>query len=115
MIDVKKRTIDSVTVLDLFGTLDLDGCNLLKEKLQELRQSGEQKIVLNCEKLESLQNTVLPNLVTPVRALVVTGGKIAFCGMNGSVAKAIQSSMLDPIIQTAPSVEEGVALIEEEA
>ncbi|MDP8245934.1 MAG: STAS domain-containing protein [Candidatus Hinthialibacter antarcticus] len=109
MIDARKRDVDGVTVLDISGTLDMDGFNLLKEKLQEVRQSGSVKIVLNLERLHSVQSTVLDGMLTPIRALTMMKGKIALTTMNESVHRVMKTSRFYEHVIVADSVEEAVA------
>lgn len=109
MIDARKREVDGVTVLDLAGTLDLDGANLLKDKLQEIRQSGASLIVLNMERLTSAQSTVLQHLTTPIRALTVTGGKLALAGMNDSVGKVMEKGMFFSMVVVFDAADEAIS------
>lgn len=108
MIDARKREVDGVTVLDISGTLDLDGFNLLKEKLQEVRQSGSIKIILNLERLHSVQSTVLQGMLTPIRALTMMNGKIALTAMNESVHRVMKTARFYEHVLIEDSVEDAV-------
>ncbi len=109
MIDARKREVDGVTVLDLSGTLDMDGFKLLKEKLQEVRQSGSIKIVLNMERIHSAQSTVLQGMLTPIRALTMMNGKIALSGMNESVHRVMKTGQFYQHVLVADTAEDAVA------
>ncbi|MBI1388823.1 MAG: STAS domain-containing protein [bacterium] len=114
MIDARKRTVEGVTVLDLTGTLDLDGINLLKEKIQEIRQGGATKIVLNFDRVNSVQSTVIPQLLTPIRALTLLKGRVAFAGMNDPVHKTVKTAMFYSIIIVSEDVESAVEELKSE-
>lgn len=109
MLDIKTRTVDEVKVMDLFGSIDLDGVRALKEKLQDLRKSGVSTLAINFENVQTAQSALLQQLVTPIRAQVGMGGKIAFCAMNSSVSKIIASSMIKPMIDIHETVEAAIA------
>lgn len=109
MIDARKREVDGVTVLDISGTLDMDGFNLLKEKLQEIRQSGSIKIVLNLERLNSVNSTVLEGMLTPIRALTMMNGKIALASMSDPVHRVMKTSRFFEHVLVTDTVEDAVA------
>jgi len=73
---------DDIVILDLEGTLDLDGANTFKETISRERQTGCKKLVLNMEGVDSIISSVLNSLKPTVTAFWAPGGKMVLTNLS---------------------------------
>jgi len=111
MLTIKVRSHGDIVILDLAGILDLEGANFLREKIQEERQKGFLKFILNCSLLTNIMSTYLQNLLTPIRSLVLIRGVIAFCNLTPSNHKVLKTSMYYFIIKVFETEEEALGAL----
>jgi anti-anti-sigma regulatory factor len=79
-----------------------------KDKIGDTRKKGSMTIIVNMEKVASMQVAHLQQLVPPIRALTAIGGKVAFCNMNKGLSRAIQTAMFYPLVKVFVSEDEAV-------
>ncbi len=108
MLEIHTRHANSVTILDLVGTLDHSGTQTLKDRIQEERKKGSMKILLNFSKVSAVMSTHLQNLMTPFRALTMIKGIVAFCCLPPSIHKVIEKAMFYQIIKVYDKEEDAL-------
>lgn len=99
MLTVRKSVQNKVAVLSCAGTLDLDGANELKAKLNDTRAAGNLKIILNFREVTNIQSSVLQHLLSPIRAIVSIGGALVFSDMGAPLQKVLKTAMFFPIVK----------------
>lgn len=104
----------NIGIIELTGSIDLDGALALKEKISEVRKKGSIIILINCKNVSSVSSAHLQQLLSPIRALVSIRGMIAFTDMTEHVHKFIKTAMFYPIIKVYATEMDALAELSEQ-
>lgn len=108
MLAIETRQLGKVAVLEPAGKIDLDGTRALQEKLIEMRQSGNLRVVVNCKNISAVMSSHLQPLARPIKTIVSIKGKVAFCEMRPPIQRVLQTAMFFPVIQVFNTEDEAV-------
>jgi anti-sigma B factor antagonist len=75
--EIRQRTVDDVTIIDMKGKLTLgDGDELLREQVNSLIQQGQKKIVLNLADVPYVDSAGLGEIVRAHTVVLRNGGRL---------------------------------------
>lgn len=84
--ELSRRDVGEVTVLDLAGRLTLtDGSGRLKEKVTSLLFDDRKKIVLNLQNLSYMDSAGLGEMVACYSSAAKSGGKVRLANTTGKI------------------------------
>ncbi len=112
MLVIEARTIGNITILDLSGQMDEKGTIALKERIQEVRQQGSLKILLNCADVVHISSAHQAQLLTPIRVLTSIKGKIGFYGLSVGAHRVLKTAMFYSIIHVFDTEQEALDAFE---
>lgn len=94
--DVSVRNSGSVVILDLSGKLSIgQGDVLLRQRVTELFESGRVQILINLERVSSMDSSGLGELVACYRRALAAGGAVKLLKPNESVSGLLAHTKLD--------------------
>ena len=104
-----RNRLPDITVLELSGTIDPRTMRLVDQTMANLVRKDKVKVVVNCEKLESitadgLESIFLSHLIQARKA----GGDIKFCAMSRDVQTVVRILDLGNLLTVLESEEEAV-------
>jgi anti-sigma B factor antagonist len=76
-----------------------------------LRESGKDKVMVDCADVPYLDSTALNFLIGLYTAVVNAGGRFALCGLNARVREVLRITHLDKIIPTYDTRESAMATL----
>lgn len=105
MIEIEVRQEEKFHYLKPTGDLDLDGMAKFKDVISTARRNGAKNLVIDFEGIGQLMSSQIHNLVAPIKAIFLIGGKIIFVNL-GNHERLIKNSMLNSMIVILASIEE---------
>ena len=90
--EITTRDTDDIKVVMLEGELDTLAAPEAKRQLNQLREQGVKKIVLNLEKLEFISSSGLRVLLATAQGLKEAGGELRVCKLNETVQEVFDIS-----------------------
>ncbi|MFH1742287.1 MAG: STAS domain-containing protein [bacterium] len=108
MIKVTCRKQDEITILDLEGSIDLEGVDALKEAISRERQAGCTKLVLNMEKVASILSTILNRFQPTVTAFWAPGGRMVLINTSTGNLRILEKTQFSKMLMFASSEEEAI-------
>ena len=115
MIDfVSKPLTNSVAVVEVSGRLTELNRQYFFDCVTDMIASGYKHIIIECDKLGSLNSGGLAALLTARKRAVKNGGKIHFTHLNSSIAYLIEITKLGRILSVYPTTGEALSSLEDE-
>lgn len=108
MIKLATRKQDAITILDLQGTIDLDGVTTLKEAVSSGRKAGCQKMIVNMSNVDNIVSTVLYSLQATVTAFWVSNGKLILTNVSNDNLRVLQKEPFFKMMSVAESEAEAI-------
>lgn len=105
------RTEGSVSILELYGDLDVNSAPTLQEALQQLMDDGKRLVVLDLEAVPFMDSSGLGVLVAAHRRLTAAGGRIALANAVPALRKVFKLTRTNRLFQLHDAVSDAVANI----
>ncbi len=97
--EIKTRRVDDVLVVEITGRLDTQGSGPAAEQMARIAQDGNNKILLNLDKLEFLSSSGLRVLLRTAKLLPEPGGRMMICQASGVVKDVLEIAGIDALIE----------------
>ena len=95
------RNIGHVAVVDLAGKITIgEGDVVLREKVNELFDSGQQNVLLNLEKVSYMDSAGIGELVACYKRAKEKGGSVKLLNPSGKVYDLLQLTKLEEVFET---------------
>lgn len=90
MMDITVVQREDVAVLTPRGALDSSGANDLQERVTELLEAGERRLVVDCGQLETIGSAGIRLLLSLGTKLGGLGGALVLCAVGDGIRRALQ-------------------------
>ena len=90
--EITIRDEKDVKVVKIEGELDTSASPEAQSQLNQLREQGAKKILLNLEKLEFISSAGLRVLLATAQELKIDGGDLRLCSLNETVKEVFDIS-----------------------
>ena len=95
------RKIGNVSVVDIAGKITIgEGDVVLREKVTELLDSGETRILLNLEKVKYMDSAGIGELVACYKRAKEKSGTVKLLNPSGKVYDLLQLTKLEEVFDT---------------
>ena len=95
------RNIDDIWVVDLSGKITIgEGDVILREKVQDLLESGQMRVLLNLEKVSYMDSAGIGELVACYKRAKEKGGTVKLLNPSGKVYDLLQLTKLEEVFET---------------
>jgi anti-sigma B factor antagonist len=95
------RKLGKVAVLDIVGKITIgEGDVMLRDKVNELLDSGETRIVLNLEKVKYMDSAGIGELVACYKRAKEKEGTVKLLNPSGKVYDLLQLTKLEEVFET---------------
>jgi anti-anti-sigma factor len=109
MIDITKRKISNVTVVDVLGKLDTSDSHILHDFLEAETKTGVTNILVNLKNVDYVSSTGLRAILSAGKTLLAKNGKLALCCANMNVLDVLNLSGFSRMFQVYSSEREALA------
>ena len=90
--EITTRDANDVKVVQIEGELDTGSSPEAQQQLDQLREQGAKKILLEMTKLDFISSAGLRVLLATAQELKLDGGDLRVCGLNESVKEVFDIS-----------------------
>ncbi|HOE12893.1 MAG TPA: STAS domain-containing protein [bacterium] len=111
MIKINHRKQNDVVILDLSGTIDLEGIETVKEAVSRERQAGCKKMILGMKGVDSIISSVIQRFQATVTAFWVPGGRIVLVNLSVGNRRILEKQAFFKMLNTADTEEEALELL----
>ena len=95
------RNIGHVAIVDLAGKITIgEGDVVLREKVNELFDSGQQNVLLNLERVSYMDSAGIGELVACYKRAKEKGGSVKLLNPSGKVFDLLQLTKLEEVFET---------------
>lgn len=109
MMRIEKTALGEVALLKISGSISFSDVSTLKTTLHRIIKEGKTKIVVDCEKMDSLNSRALATFLAAYKSL--QGGTIVFAKANEHVTKIFHTTNLDTLFPLYDSIEAAVEAV----
>ncbi|MFD4431818.1 STAS domain-containing protein [Nocardia sp. NPDC058497] len=107
--EIKERSVNGVTILDLTGKLDIGvGDVQLREKIRNLMDTGKKQILLNLAAVSRIDSSGLGELVSSYTTLTNSGGKLKLVNLPDRVQDLLMITQLNTVFDTYDIEQEAI-------
>ena len=97
---IQLEQIDTVEVVTLMGSFDMDDSMKLDESLKDLIQRGSKKLLIDLTSVSYMVSTAFRAIVNAqVRLALINGELKIVCPMGGAVRRALKVTRLDGVLE----------------
>jgi anti-sigma B factor antagonist len=96
--EIQKRRVGDVLVVDMMGRLDSRTSGPASAELNQIAQGGDRKVLLNVEKLEYVSSAGLRAILVATKLLQVNSGAAKICGANATVKHVMEVSGFNSLL-----------------
>ena len=109
MLHINERKVNDVVILDLKGKITIgSGDRLLREKITELLNKGEKKIILNMARVSYLDSSGTGEVVSLLMKVRKAGGELKLLSLSQKIKDIFQIAQLLSIFDYYINEEEAV-------
>ena len=109
MLHINERKVNDVIILDLKGKITIgSGDRLLREKITELLNKGEKKIILNMARVSYLDSSGTGEVVSLLMKVRKAGGELKLLSLSQKIKDIFQIAQLLSIFDYYINEEEAV-------
>ncbi len=106
--DLIRREVDSIPIIDVIGEVDLYNTKELKDLIDQLIKEGKYQIIINLEKVPFMDSSGIGTLVTSMYKLKKYHGNLKILKIVGSVAKVFKMTGMDAHLEIYENEEDAV-------
>jgi anti-sigma B factor antagonist len=101
-------SLDSWTVVTVYGELDVASAPTLREQLIELVASGSHMLVLDLEGLDFLDSTGLGAIISALKRARTNGGDLRLVCTQSRIRRLFEITALDKAFPLFPSLDSAI-------
>lgn len=95
------RHVDDIAIVDLSGKITIgEGDVVLREKVLDLLESGDKRIVLNLERVSYMDSAGIGELVACFKRAKEKSGSVKLLNPSGKVFDLLQLTKLEDVFET---------------
>ncbi len=99
------KTVDNHNVVAIEGRLDTTQSDAFEKQMLEILETGANKIILDCEKLEYISSSGLRVFLIMQKKMTVSGGQLRICNLQPIIKEIFEVSGFMMIFSVYPDVE----------
>lgn len=100
---LQKKSMGDVALIKVSGSIGYMDESTLKSALHRISNEGKHKVVVDCEKMDSLNSNALSTFLRAYKSF--KDGRIVFVNANSHVKKILQTTNLDTLFPLYDSVD----------
>lgn len=106
---IETRRVDDVLVVDLSGRLDSHTAGEAGDRIVNIAQGQDKRVLLNVENIEYMSSAGLRVILRGAKTLQVNSGELKICNARGIVRKALEASGFDSLLKIYDSEKEAIS------
>jgi anti-anti-sigma factor len=106
---IETRKVYDVLVVDMSGRLDSRTSGESGDRIVQIAQGGDKRVLLNLDKLDYVSSAGLRVIVTGAKLLQGKRGELKICNAKGGVKSVLETSGFDSLIKLYDTEKEAIA------
>ena len=106
--NLSRRNDNGYSILSIEGRVDTTNYNEFEHEINEILDSGENKLILNCKGLSYISSSGLRVILATQKKLMSEGDKLFLCEMQPSIKEIFDISGFTSIFKIFETEEEAV-------
>lgn len=106
MLEIRTKSQDSVTIVEIDGEVDLYSSPDLRKILLEITQAEDKAILLDMEKVKYMDSSGVATLVEALQQVGKYEGKLKLVNLRDAVRDVFELSRLDKVFDIYDSIDE---------
>jgi anti-anti-sigma factor len=107
---VEEKT-DGIVTVALNGRLDAASAKPVEDRLQQLIDGGEHRLVLDLAGLDYISSVGLRVFISTAKRLKTAGGRLVFCCLRATVTEVFEIAGFSMLFRMCPAREEAMAVL----
>jgi len=103
-----EQKIEKCVVVSITGRLDTTNYSLLEKKLTDLIDKREDKILIECSKMDYVSSSGLRILLMALKKITMVKGKFVLCNLQENIREIFEISGFTNIFEIYPTQEEAL-------
>jgi len=104
---IEQKT-EKCVIVNITGRLDTTNYSLLEKKLTDLIENHEDKILVECSKMDYVSSSGLRILLMALKKVTMAKGKFVLCNLQDNIREIFEISGFSNIFEIYPSQEEAL-------
>lgn len=104
---IEQKT-EKCVIVCITGRLDTTNYSLLEKKLTDLINSQEEKILVECSKMDYVSSSGLRILLMALKKITAVKGKLVLCSLQENIREIFEISGFTNIFEIYPTQEEAL-------
>jgi len=104
---IEQKT-EKCVIVSITGRLDTTNYSLLEKKLTDLIENHEDKILVECSKMDYVSSSGLRILLMALKKVTMAKGKFVLCNLQDNIREIFEISGFSNIFEIYPSQEEAL-------
>ena len=106
--EINEQKTDQCVIIGITGRLDTTNYSLLEKKLMELIDNHQDKILVDCSKMDYVSSSGLRILLMALKKITMLKGKFVLCGLQENIHEIFEISGFTSIFEIHSSHEEAL-------
>ncbi len=106
--EINEQKTDQCVIIGITGRLDTTNYSLLEKKLMELIDNHQDKILVDCSKMDYVSSSGLRILLMALKKITMQKGKFVLCGLQENIHEIFEISGFTSIFEIHSSPEEAL-------
>jgi anti-anti-sigma regulatory factor len=99
------------TIMPVFDTINAKLTGELRQKCEEMRQSGSKNFIVDLQKCLEIDTSAIKDLISLHEECYSADQSLVFTGMNDKVMHGLKKDQADLLMNIAPRMEEAIDII----
>ena len=101
--EINEKKSESCVIIGIIGRLDTTNYGLLEKKLKELIEVRQNKILVDCAKMDYVSSSGLRILLMTLKSISQTDGKFVLCNLQENIKEIFEISGFNSIFEIYPT------------
>ena len=110
--DIQRRQLDDITVVDLSGRLDSAVSGQVMDQLNGIVNEGAVKLIVNLSEVTYISSAGLRSLLVAAKLISSANGDLRLCRPNGLVTRILTESGFANLIRIDAEEEQSIAALQ---
>jgi anti-anti-sigma factor len=106
--EINEHKTDQCVIIGITGRLDTTNYTLLEKKFMDLIDSNQDKILVECSKMDYISSSGLRILLMGLKKITSMKGKFALCGLQENIYEIFEISGFTSIFDIHSSREDAL-------
>ncbi len=106
--EINEQKTDQCVIIGITGRLDTTNYSILEKKLMELIDNHQDKILVDCSKMDYVSSSGLRILLMALKKITMQKGKFVLCGLQENIHEIFEISGFTSIFEIHSSPEEAL-------